>query len=140
MFTTDRLILRPFKDSDADHITRMRNIPEVTRNVSKGPLVPLSSSYAEVTKNFVKGALIYVVITMKDTGEFMGTSKLSTNVQKNRDANFGVCLLPEYWSKGYGTEVSTFMIDHGFRWLGLHRVMLEVGEGNQRAMAVYKKM
>lgn len=49
---------------------------------------------------------------------------------KNRAAVFGLALLPEFKNKGYGTEVTKFMVDYVFRSLGLHRPSLTVFEGN----------
>lgn len=140
MFTTERLTLRAFRDDDADKITRMRNNVDVQRNVSTRAVVPLGPQNAQTVRKYVSDATVFVTITLKETGEFVGTSRLNMKAPKNRDCTFGICMLPEYWGKGYGKEVSRFMVDYGFKWLGLHRVSLTVVEGNKRAISVYEKL
>lgn len=140
MFTTERLILRAFQDDDAARITHMRNNIDVQRNVSTRAIVPLGPQNAQTVQKYVSDATLFVTIVLKETGEFVGTSKLAMKTPKNRDCTFSICLLPEFWGKGYGKEVSRFMVDYGFRWLGLHRVSLTVVEGNKRAISSYEKM
>ncbi|KAG1743328.1 acyl-CoA N-acyltransferase [Suillus paluster] len=62
-----------------------------------------------------------------------------TEPVKNRDGLFGIGMLPKFWGKGYGTEATKFIVDHAFRVLGVQRVSLNVLEGNEAAIAVYKK-
>ena len=140
MFTTERLTLRAFRDDDIDKITHMRNNVDVQRNVSTRAIVPLGPQNAQTVRKYVLDATVFVIITLKETGEFIGTSKLATKDPKNRDGSFGICILPEFWGKGYGTEVTRFMVAYGFRWLGLHRVSLTVVQGNKRAISIYEKV
>ncbi|KAG2065602.1 acyl-CoA N-acyltransferase [Suillus decipiens] len=58
---------------------------------------------------------------------------------KNRDGLFWISILPKFWGKGYGTEATRFTVDHAFRALGVQCVSLNVLEGNEAAIVVYKK-
>ncbi|KAG1854860.1 acyl-CoA N-acyltransferase, partial [Suillus subluteus] len=40
----------------------------------------------------------------------------------------------------WGSEATKFTVDHAFRALGVQRVSLTVLEGNEAAIAVYKKI
>lgn len=139
MFTTDRLILRPFRDSDKDDLLSMSNIAEVERYAGPSPVVPHGPKFIDNILKFQEDAIFYAVITLNPTGEFMGHILLSQRESKNRAAMLGISMMPQYWSKGYGTEAIKFAVDYGFRWLGLHRVGLGTLSGNKRAIAAYKK-
>lgn len=141
MFITDRLYLRPFRDSDMQDLLNMANNAELERFLAINYIVPNRPNGAESIYKFQSEALLYVVVTLKSTGEFMGYSMIwQPNGAKNRSGMFGIGLLPQYWGKGYGTEVTKFIVDYAFRWLGLHRIALGVFEGNERAIAIYKKV
>ncbi|KAF8899797.1 acyl-CoA N-acyltransferase [Gymnopilus junonius] len=56
-----------------------------------------------------------------------------------RYSKYSIVLLPEFWNKGYGQVITKFMVDYAFLNLNMHRISLEVYEGNDRATAVYKK-
>jgi RimJ/RimL family protein N-acetyltransferase len=43
------------------------------------------------------------------------------------------------WSKGYGTEVTTLIVDYGFATLNLHRIGLTVSETNYGGVKAYQR-
>lgn len=73
-------------------------------------------------------------------GAMIGTTSIEMTHPKNRDGLFSIMLEPEFWGRGYGEEVTRFVVDYCFRSLGLHRVSLQVFEGSERALSLYKKM
>lgn len=57
-----------------------------------------------------------------------------------RDAFVGLGIgEPEYWSKGYGTDVMNVLLRYAFTELNLKRVTLTVFEYNPRAIRSYEK-
>lgn len=59
----------------------------------------------------------------------------------NRSAFLGIVIgEKEYWSRGYGTEAITLILDYGFNILNLHSVGLGVIAFNEQAIACYKKV
>jgi diamine N-acetyltransferase len=44
------------------------------------------------------------------------------------------------WGKGYGTETTRLVLDYGFTALGLHNILLQVFDFNERALAVYRRV
>ena len=47
--------------------------------------------------------------------------------------------LPDYWGKGYATEVAKKLISVGFKEFGLHKVEAGVAMGNERSVHVLEK-
>ncbi|KDQ53666.1 hypothetical protein JAAARDRAFT_136698 [Jaapia argillacea MUCL 33604] len=140
MFETERLILRAYRDSDLGDMLRLRNNPVTQRLMTHDYILPAGIKYIESVQKWATESLFAVIVTSKPGGDFMGLCHLQVPSRKNRDADLGVAFLPEYWGKGYGTEAISFVVEHGFRWLALHRVSLVVYEGNTRAIKVYKNL
>lgn len=140
MFTTERLILRPHVESDLDDLLRLWNDPLVQPLVTASNVTLLGPKFRETLRAQMEQATFGAIIALKETGEFMGQGLVTVIEPKNRDGVFGICLLPKFWSNGYGTEATKFMIDHSFKWFGLNRLSLAVFANNARAIAVYEKL
>lgn len=80
-------------------------------------------------------------ITLPDDPRYIGEVVLNGIDWDNRNANFRIALgSSHHYGKGYGTEATRLIIDHGFRVLNLHRIELEVYDFNPRAQRVYEKV
>ncbi|KAG9315650.1 acyl-CoA N-acyltransferase [Chiua virens] len=84
-------------------------------------------------------AVFGAIVRRRDTGVFIGQVVIHVPERRNRDGTYGICLLPRFWSCGYGSEVTAFIVDYAFRWLDLQRLSLSVFASNERAVAVYEK-
>ncbi|EIW81384.1 acyl-CoA N-acyltransferase [Coniophora puteana RWD-64-598 SS2] len=103
----------------------------------------VSSATAPATANTITNANATSEETQKPKdkgGAFMGFLALSIQEPKNRDASVHIALLPQYWGGGYAKEALTFLVDHAFRWLGVHRVSLVVYGSNVRAIGLYERL
>lgn len=142
MFTTERTRLRAYTPADLPILLALLNNQSVQSTLISDPIVPRSPRFAAKIEEVANECLLYVVIEATDRGgEVIGAASIAiANSVKNRDVNFGLGLLPEVWNKGYGTEVTRFLVDYAFLNLGVHRVSLNVLEGNEGAVAMYRKM
>lgn len=114
MFTTERLTLRGYRDSDFPHFLAMasdiRTLPYVTR----GFVAPISDNgkYRERLEGLVKDSLTSLIIETKPTetepeskwvgAVFINPTGPPQQQQKNRDGSIGISLVYEFTSKGYG--------------------------------------
>ncbi|PPQ92931.1 hypothetical protein CVT25_000128 [Psilocybe cyanescens] len=72
--------------------------------------------------------------------QFIGMTALWGIVERgHRHTKYSIVMLPEFCNRGYGQHITRFMVDHAFVHMNMHRISLEVYEGNDRAVAVYKK-
>ncbi|KAF7979651.1 hypothetical protein HWV62_41625 [Athelia sp. TMB] len=140
MFITPRLTLRAHRESDIASLNELSNSFAVQRDLTPDYVVPRSIKFTEELLKRNEDCIISCTVTLTSTGELMGFAKLSPTTAKNRNAIYGVGLKQEYWGKGYGTEITEFMVDYAFRMLNLHRVTLWVFEHNASAIAIYKKI
>jgi ribosomal protein S18 acetylase RimI-like enzyme len=61
-----------------------------------------------------------------------------TKLKNRHRAAIGIALLQEYWGLGIGTALFRELIAQGEEW-GLKQLELEVIEGNERGLALYRK-
>ncbi|KIJ62728.1 hypothetical protein HYDPIDRAFT_41856 [Hydnomerulius pinastri MD-312] len=139
MFTTNRLLLCPYTDADLNDLMRLWNDPLVQRLATTDELGPRGPRFKNTIRNHMDRAMFSAIIRLKETNEFMGQMTVHVLEQKNRDGTYGICLLPKFWSYGFGTEATQYIVDYSFRWLGLQRMSLTVFANNDRAIAVYQK-
>lgn len=140
MFTTKRLQLRAYKATDEAELLALYNNAAVVPFITEAYIVPRGPSYT-TTFTWIEKAMMFCIIEERVSGDFVGwTSFMNPPDARNRNGKFGIAFLPQFWSQGLGTELMEFMVGYAFRSLGLHRVELEVFDGNDRAMALYRRM
>ncbi|KAF9236487.1 acyl-CoA N-acyltransferase [Melanogaster broomeanus] len=136
MFATDRLLICPYTEADIDDLLMLWSDQRLAATTG---LPPRGPQFRKTLSEQMVRATFAGVIKLKETHEFMGQILVHSPEQQNRDGTYGICLLPKFWNRGYGTEATLFMVDYSFRWIGLHRVSLSVFASNARAIAVYEK-
>ncbi|KAG5654261.1 hypothetical protein H0H81_005504 [Sphagnurus paluster] len=141
MFTTERLRFRAYEPSDQANLLALYNDPLVAVSITHGFLVPTSAECVDNIMKMVKDSLMFCILEEINSGAFVGfTLFLPVRDHKDRNATWGIALAHEHWHKGYGGEAANFMVDYAFRHLASHRVTLTVVEGNERAVALYKRI
>ena len=81
---------------------------------------------------------LWWAICSADNKVFYGAGGLNDISQKDRKAEIGLWLLPEYWGKGIMKEAMPLITNYGFEELGLERIEGFVESDNlncKRAMA-----
>lgn len=145
MFATARLLLCPYTEADLDDLLLLWNDPLVQPLISTASRTPHTDASGARLKMSVRAhmesAVFGAIIRHQATGAFMGQVVIHVPQAErgHRDGTYGICLSPRFWNCGYGTEVTTFVVDCAFRWIGLQRLSLSVLACNERAVAVYGK-
>lgn len=75
---------------------------------------------------------------LKDTGQIIGSGGLYID-EDNHKARLGYILHPEFWNKGYMTEIVGKLLEIAFIDLELHRVEATVYSGNIGSTRVLEK-
>ncbi|MBM7579172.1 GNAT family N-acetyltransferase [Jeotgalibacillus terrae] len=79
-------------------------------------------------------------ITLKDSGDMIGTCGFHQWDRYNNIAEIGYDLTPDQWGKGYGREAVTGMIEHGFQYMKLNRIEAYAAKGNSASMRLLEKL
>ena len=140
----ERVRLRGAERSDLEKFVEWINDPEVTEGLTL--FLPMSSADEE---KWFEAALQKpqeeksLVIDMKDGDNWrvIGNSSFFDFDWVARAAEVGIMIGDKsVWNQGYGTEVMTLLLRHGFGTLNLNRIYLRVYADNPRAVRTYEKV
>lgn len=123
--STERLILRPFRLSDApdiQHLAGAREVAEMTINIphpyETGMAEQWIASHADSLRS---GTGVVCAITLKASGVLIGATGLAINPVHQR-AELGYWIGRPYWGQGYATEAAAELLRFGFQTLKLNRI------------------
>ena len=138
---TERLLLRPWEETDAEACYLYAKDPRV------GPAAgwPVHTSVEEsrrVIREVLSAKETYAII-WKQSGEPIGSIGLHfhTDLAKTEDeAELGYWVGAPYWGRGIGPEAAEEMLRHGFADLRLSRIWCAYYYGNERSKRVQQKL
>lgn len=143
---TERLVLRRFRESDAEAFFNYRTNPLVSLYQGEG----WQSYRFEQAVDFVKeqmnlepgiqGIWFQLVIELKDTGEQIGDCGIHTLVQDINQVEIGFTLDSAYQNKGLGREAVKCLLDYIFNDLNKHRVIAVTDVRNKNSIKLLKRI
>lgn len=141
---TERLILRPFRDEDAEDVYRYASDPEVGPPAGWLPHKSVKESL-EAIRTVLSMAETYAVC-LKETGEVIGSIGLFPHRDEVYRGDDGL-KLPEagywigkpFWGRGLIPEALREMMRHAFEDLGAECMFCGYYEGNGKSERVQEK-
>lgn len=123
---TPRLVIRSFEPSDAEGMLQVFGDPEVRKYLPPFPEPTLESMGKSVARRVAMerdhGHGLWAV-TRKDTGELIGDCGLMLVEGTGPEIEIAYHYKQRAWNNGYGTEAAIACLEHGFRVIGLERVI-----------------
>lgn len=141
MLETERLTYRPITRDDLPWLIEMRSIESVNRYLggaelqSADAVTKRMNFYLECHEKFGFG---FCVMSLKDTGEKIGTSGLQP-LADSGEIEVGYTLFEEYWRQGYGYEAAMGWLDFGFREKNLGRIVAVAHPDNTGSWRIMEK-
>lgn len=135
----EEMYLRPMELADTGLIIKWRNEEFVRRNfIYRKPFTREGHlNWVETMINTGK-AVQFIICTGQ--GRPVGSVYLRDIDREHRKAEYGIFIgEQDGLGKGYGTQAAKLMITYAFRTLKLHKLMLRVLAGNDRARRSYEK-
>ena len=136
---TKRLILRLWKESDAENLYKYASDPDV------GPIAgwPAHKSIEEsryVIKNVFNGTECYA-ICLKPDDAVIGCIELKLNghtdmTKRDDECELGYWLGKPFWGTGIMPEAAEEMIRHGFEEAGMTKIWCGYYDGNEKSKRV----
>ncbi len=142
MIKTDRLILRKWKETDAESLFEYASDPDVGPIAGWSPHKSVEESL-EIIKNVFNGAECYAVCE-KENEKAIGAIELMLNghtdmTERDDECKLGYWLGKPFWGKGYMTEAVNAILRHGFIDLGMNTIWCGYYDGNQKSKRVQEK-
>ncbi|MFG2429113.1 GNAT family N-acetyltransferase [Streptomyces sp. NPDC048590] len=141
--TTERLALRPWRDSDLAPWAAMNADPAVREHL--GDVLTREQSDASVARfraDFARRGYGWWAVEVRATGKFIGFAGLDevdpglpfTGVE------IGWRLARPAWGHGYATEAARAVLAFGFDTLGLPEILAVTTATNHRSQAVMRRL
>ncbi|MBG0824131.1 GNAT family N-acetyltransferase [Planomonospora sp. ID91781] len=143
---TERLVLRPFTDADADHLFALDDDPEVMRFINGGRPADHETIRTRVLPRLLRdypcfGTRGYWAGEEKATGTFLGWFEFRPlDDHSPAVVELGYRLNRAAWGRGYATEGSRALVGKGFTDLGVERVVANTMAVNTRSRRVMEKV
>ena len=140
---TDRLILRPWAETDAN------SLYEYAKDLDVGPIAgwPPHKSVEEsleVIKNVLQGKECYAICE-KDSDVAIGSIELKLKgrtdmTDRDDECEMGFWIGKPYWGRGYIPEAAAELLRRGFEDLGMTRIWCGYYDGNEKSKRAQEKI
>lgn len=142
IFETERLILRPWKESDAADLYCCAKDPAVGPIAGWPPHTSVENS-REIIENVLSAPETYAVV-LKETGHPVGSIGLMAGAQSNLDiggdeGEIGYWIGVPYWGRGLIPEAVRELLSYGFKTLELKKIWCGYFDGNEKSRRVQEK-
>ena len=140
---TPRLLVRPFRATDADDLYALHTDRTVLRYWDSPPWTDRAraNAFLATCRDIAAeddGARVAVV--RRADGAFIGWCSVTKWNPTHRTASLGYCFAQESWGQGYATEAANALLDWAFETLDLHRVQAETDTRNLASARVLEKL
>jgi RimJ/RimL family protein N-acetyltransferase len=142
--STDRLVLRPFRDDDLEPFTEVLRTEAVRAALNipadVGPARAFNEMVAWLGQWELRGTGHWA-LEERGTGVLVGRAGLHRPGWEDwPGVEVGWTLHPDHWGKGYATEAGAQAVAYAFGTLGLPEVWSIIRPGNQRSQGVARRL
>ncbi len=143
MIETKRLILRPWRDTDAEALYKYASDPDIGPIAGWPPHTSIENSL-EIIRTVFAAPETYAVV-LKETDEPVGccgimfSNSLHTADMKQTEAEIGYWIGKPYWGQGLIPEAVKALLARCFNELGLDAVWCGYYDGNVKSKRVCEK-
>jgi len=140
---TDRLLLRPWRASDAPALYKYAANPNIGP-VAGWPAHTSVENSAQIIRTVLSAPETYAVV-LKEAGEPVGSIGLMTSGGLHTaeigdgEGEIGYWIGEPYWGRGLIPEACRALIRHGFEGLGLSAIWCGYYDGNEKSRRAQEK-
>ena len=140
--TTKRLVLRPWREEDADDLFKYARDPDVGPSTGWLPHASAEASLWTI-QNILSAPETYAVC-LKEDGKPVGSIGLMFGEQSNiglpeDEGEVGYWIGKPFWGQGLIPEATAALLRHGFLDLGLTTIWCAYFDGNEKSRRVAEK-
>jgi len=131
--SSDRLLLRPLQQGDAEDLFQIFSNPQVMRYWSHPVWESIASAREQIEQDEVElaeGDHLRMGIIRKQDETLIGTCSLFSFDVQNRRCEVGYALHPEFWHQGFMQEALCLLLNFAFDTLDLNRIEADIDPRN----------
>ncbi len=142
----ERILLRRFKESDAEAFFSIRTDPRVALYQGEGwvkykPEQALGFVREQMhSEPGIPGMWFQVAIELKETGELIGDCAIHTLPQDAKQAEIGFTLAPAFQNKGFAAEAVRCLLGYIFGALEMHRAIAVTDVRNIKSIKLIERI
>ncbi|MDD6483660.1 MAG: GNAT family N-acetyltransferase [Clostridiales bacterium] len=139
-FETKRLILRPWREEDAEELYKYACDPDIGP-IAGWPAHTSVENSREIIRNVLSAENTFAVV-LKETGLPIGCIGIMKNANiptNSNEAELGYWLGKPYWGQGLIPEAAKECLRRCFEDMGLERVWCGHYDGNEKSRRVQEK-
>lgn len=139
-FETERLILRPWFEDDAEELFKYASDPEVGRPAGWPPHTSVENS-REIIRTVLSAKETYAVC-LKESGRPVGSVGLHRNdiAEQDDEYELGYWIGKPFWGRGLIPEASRELLRYAFETLGMKCIWCGHYDGNIKSRRVMEKL
>lgn len=136
MLTTNRLILRPFREDEFELLYQLHSNKEVAKTTIDGiqSRQQIKKYFDQFLAHQVKFGYSQWAVFEKESGEFVGRAGFTNrtlNDEIGEQTEIRFAFLPQFWGKGYASELTKSLLKFAFEDLKLDLVSASSGLYNE---------
>ncbi|SMP59267.1 GNAT family N-acetyltransferase [Anoxynatronum buryatiense] len=142
----ERIILRKFKEADAEAFLTYRSNPLVALYQGEGwenYKHEQAVAFVKEQMNFepdIPDTWFQIAVELKDTGKLIGDCAIHTLPHDTNQVEIGFSLDPLYQNKGFGTELVKCLLEYIFNVLNKHRVIAITDTRNKNSIKLLERI
>lgn len=141
---SERVILREMVETDWIDVHKYASLEKVCQYQPWGPNSEQESEEFVMqviidAKKVPRSRFVFAVVLDEGT-EMIGAGEINIRDDSNRVGEIGYIMNPQYWGKGFATEVAKLLIAYGFNDLNLHRIYATCDPRNIGSSKVLEKV
>lgn len=140
--TTERLVLRRFRQDDIPHLLDVVSHPSVSRVTREiKPTLAGIREYIDRQNSyqpFEQDKCFDLALERREDGRVLGI--ISLVCKAHRRAEIGWALGVQYRGQGFATEAARALMAYGFATLGLHRIQATTSSANPKSWGVMERL
>ena len=143
MIETERLLLRPFKDGDAEAFAALNADPQVMRHFPATLDADASNALiAAFAEKWRVNGVCFGAVEHKTDGfiGMCGLNLVSFTAAFTPAVEIGWRLSRNAWGHGYAREAALAWLNHGFTQMGLNEIVAFTAHSNQPSLALMKRI
>ena len=142
MIETERLILRPWREDDAEALYKYASDPDIGPPAGWPPHTDVDNSL-KIIKTVFAAPETYAVCLKDDTpiGSVGLKLKGSTDMtDRDDECELGYWIGKPFWGQGMIPEAARALLEHAFTHLGMQAVWCGYYDGNEKSKRVQEKL